>query len=63
MTSRAAKQCATHAGKRRYNSGAAARRAIENIRDYGDRRDSRPQRAYPCDSCGKWFLTSSPERT
>ena len=53
--------CVLHAGKQKYNSGAATRRAIDNIREYGEAREKRPVRAYLCPGCSKHFLTSQPE--
>lgn len=52
-------------GKVRYPTGSAARRALTDIRKYGDHRvkegrdtPTKPRREYPCDHCGGHHLTS-----
>lgn len=49
-------------GKYRYPSGAHARWALDVIRKRGGRAltGKKPNRAYQCDRCGGWHLTSAP---
>jgi hypothetical protein len=44
--------------KRRFRDGKAARKALGTIKDRGERRAGKPQRAYACPECGGWHLTS-----
>lgn len=44
--------------KRRYKTGGAARRALRNVRNYGEKREGKPARPYPCPDCNGWHLTS-----
>jgi uncharacterized protein YlaI len=44
--------------KVRYTSRAKAQRALDNIRRRGERGTKKPSRAYLCDNCHGWHLTS-----
>jgi len=48
------KKCLEQPNKRRYNTKREAETAILLL-------DSRDLRAYHCDGCGGWHLTSSPQ--
>lgn len=51
--------CADKTG--RYKTGAAARKALADIRRRPfDKRESKPVAVYPCTRCGYFHLTSSP---
>ena len=48
--------------KTAYRSSRAADAALQGIRKRGRSRDNKkPNRAYLCEGCGRWFLTSQPE--
>ena len=47
-------------GKVRYRDHAEATRVLQNIRTKGDARETMPCRAYECDRCKGWHLTSKP---
>jgi hypothetical protein len=53
-------------GKISYPDEPTALTSIRDIarlhEDRGDRRDRIERRAYPCDHCGRWHLTSQEER-
>jgi len=45
-------------GKRRYRSEGAARHALTALAPIRPDPEHREQRAYPCNGCGGWHLTS-----
>ena len=45
-------------GKRAYRDEQQAKNAITRIRQVGEKRDTSPERAYSCEFCGRWHLTS-----
>ena len=46
--------------KKPFRTRHAAEAAISAIKRGTSKADHRPQRAFLCDGCGKWFLTSEP---
>jgi hypothetical protein len=46
--------------KRAFRTRALASAAVYTIRKRGDSREKKPVRAFMCEGCGRWFLTSLP---
>lgn len=49
-------------GKKRYKDEAAALFALHNVVEPAREGSGPPLRAYLCDFCGRWHLTSQPRR-
>lgn len=52
-----------HKGKRRFHDKTQAVSALHTIASRGARRERMPVRAYQCDFCKGWYLTSEGSRS
>jgi tRNA(Ile)-lysidine synthase TilS/MesJ len=54
---------ACRTGKSPFHDQAAAKAAITRIRQSGEQRDKTPTRAYLCEFCHRWHLTSKEDHS